>query len=148
MRAWLWACLRLLSVYPCFCALWLLVKCTCAVDLISVCVLGLRLGLHAADVITLIDSDFRSHSRSTAALPRVLAHSGGIIDMDIRGDTLITCGYTARADGRLYNDFMVKVRLRRACARSVVTTLCLFGCVPMSDSPLGGVGSFYSEPGV
>ena len=64
------------------------------------------------DAVTLIDADFRAHTRSSASLPHVLAHNGGIIDMDVRGDLLITCGYTTRSDGRVFNDYMVKVRER------------------------------------
>ncbi len=64
----------------------------------------------AADVVSLLDGSFRTPHRSVASLNVLHTHSGGIADMDAAGDLLITCGFTARSDGHLLGDSIVKVR--------------------------------------
>jgi hypothetical protein len=72
----------------------------------------------AGDTITLLDSGFRSKGMTAAST--LSAHSGGICDMDISEDLLVTCGFVARADGQVFNDIMVKVCL----ALCVLVCMC------------------------
>jgi hypothetical protein len=64
----------------------------------------------AGDAISLIDPLFRAPSGRTG-LPKLSGHSGGIIDMDVSGDLLVTCGMITRRDGSTLNDMFMKVRV-------------------------------------
>lgn len=63
----------------------------------------------SGDTISLLDPLFRTPGGKTQSISRLLAHSGGIIDMDVSGDVLISCGLVNRSDGSTINDMFVKV---------------------------------------